>query len=320
MRGLLSRLTLASLFILVTAAVSIGCGGEVDAPLPVGEPGVGATAPAPEAATLPPTATTAAATAIPTAAPTQAPDAAAGERGNESLVVISSRSVSTPSRLELVGGGGFNRSPMPQTMPTEGGLTVSAVGSVTVAADEVYVVIVPEQNYGPSGPQQMTADDRQDIRDNLAAIGVPEEAIEFEDFGRYGLSSVSVEVELSELAALGEPILDAVEEVVRRSESHGVRYSLSAENCDRALSLARREAVPATEKAGDDLAEALGVERGTVIGALEYPPPNLEYRLPGVDIEPCAGLSGDPYSGPAPFDAEAEVEVSVNLQVTYRIR
>ena len=143
MCGLLSRLTLVSLFMLVTAAVSIGCGGEVDAPLPVGAPGVGATAPALEAATLPPAATATA--IIPTAAPTPAPEAAAeGERGNESLEVISSRSVSTPSRLELVGSGGFNLSPMPQTMPTEGGLTVAAIGSVTVAADEAYVVIIPE--------------------------------------------------------------------------------------------------------------------------------------------------------------------------------
>ena len=233
MRGLLSRLTLVSLFLLVTAAVSIGCGGEVDAPLPVGAPVVGATTPVPEAATLPP-----AATAIPTAAPTPAPEAAAeGERGNESLEVISSRSVSTPSRLELIGSGGLHLSPMPQTMPTEGGLTVSAIGSVTVAADEAYVVIIQEQNYGPSGPEQMTAEDRQDIREMLAAIGVPEEAIEFENSLRYGPSSISVEVELSELAALTEPILDAVEEVVRRSESRGVRYSLTAENCDRALSL-----------------------------------------------------------------------------------
>ena len=316
MRGLLSRLTLVSLFLLVAAVVSIGCGGEVDAPLPVGAPVVGATTPVPEAATLPP-----AATAIPTAAPTPAPEAAAaGERGNESLEVISSRSVSTPSRLELVGSGGFHLSPMPQTMPTEGGLTVSAIGSVTVAADEAYVVIIQEQNYGPSGPEQMTAEDRQDIREMLAAIGVPEEAIEFENSLRYGPYSISVEVELSELAALTEPILDAVEEVVRRSESRGVRYSLSAENCDRALSLARREAVPATEKAGDDLAEALGLERGTVIGALEYPPQNSGYGFPGAGIDACSGVSPVPYFGLVPFDAEAEVEISVNLQVTYRIR
>ena len=319
MCGLLSRLTLVSLFMLVTAAVSLGCGGQVDAPLPVGAPGVGATAPALEAATLPPAATATA--IIPTAAPTPAPEAAAeGERGSESLEVISSRSVSTPSRLELVGSGGFNLSPMPQTMPTEGGLTVAAIGSVTVAADEAYVVVIPEQNYGPSGTEQMTADDRQDIREKLAAIGVPEEAIEFESFGRYGPASISVEVELSELAALSEPILDAVEEVVRRSERHGVRYSLSAENCDRALSLARREAVPAAEKAGDDLAEALGLERGTVIGALEYPPQNSGYGFPGAGIDACSGVSPVPYFGLVPFDAEAEVEISVNLQVTYRIQ
>ena len=83
---------------------------------------------------------------------------------------------------------------------------------------------------------------------------------------------------------------------MRRSESHGVRYSLTAENCDRALSLARREAVPATEKAGDDLAEALGLERGTVIGALEYPPQNSGYGFPGAGIDACSGVSLSPIS------------------------
>ena len=96
---------------------------------------------------------------------------------------------------------------------------MSAMGSVTVAADEAYVVIVPEQRYGPSGPEQMTDDDRQDIRDALGELGVSEEDIEFSVVATYGPTSISVEVELDQLGEQKQPIIDAVEEVIRRSES-----------------------------------------------------------------------------------------------------
>ena len=62
----------------------------------------------------------------------------------------------------------------------------------------------------------MTDEDRQQIRENLAEIGVPEEAVEFENLALYGPSSISVEVELDELEEKREQILDAVEEVIRR--------------------------------------------------------------------------------------------------------
>ena len=205
-------------------------------------------------------------------------------------------------------------------MPTEGGLTVSAIGSVTVAADEAYVVVMPEQRFSSSGPEQMTDEDRQQIRENLAGIGVLEEAVEFENLAIYGPSSISVEVELDELAEKREPILDAVEQVIRRYESHGVIYSLSEENCESALSLARREAIPRAERAADDLAQALGVSRGTVIGALEYPLTTSVYGLAGVSPYGCGAQESSPYPNLVPFDAEPEVEVTVGLQITYSIR
>lgn len=210
-----------------------------------------------------------------------------------------------------------------QTVPTEGGLTVSAIGSVSVAPDEAYVVVVPERFYGPSGPEQMTKEDRQQIKDNLEEIGVPEEAVEFEHLGRYDPSMISVEVELDELAEKREPVLDAIEQVIRRYESHGVTYSLTEENCEAALALARREAIPRAERAADDLAEALGVERGTVIGALEYPLTNLAYgfsSLSVVNSYACGAQASSPYPNVVPFDAEPEVEVTVGLQITYGIR
>ncbi len=296
MNSLLGRLTLVALFLLIVAAVSVACGREAGAPLPVGTSGASAAVAAPERA---------------------------GDSASPKGII--SGSAATPSRVESGGMSGFNRSPLPQTTPTEGGLTVSAMGSVTLAADEAYVVIILEQRYGSFGPEQMTADDRKEIIEELAELGVSEEAVEFENLGRYGQSSISVEVELSEIAELGERILDAVEAVVRRSEAHGVRYSLSAENCDRALSMARREAVPSAEKAADDWAQALGLERGAVIGAAESTPGSFYGYGPlsvgrNAGDAACNGVAADPYFGPAPFDTEAEVEVSVGLLLTYGIR
>ena len=115
--------------------------------------------------------------------------------------------------------------------------------------------------------------------------------------------------------------MDAVEEVVRRSESFGVRFGLSEENCVRAVSMARREAVPGTEEAADGLADALGLEVGEVTGALEYPLQNVPYVVPGTDLNPCTGQNAaSRYAVLLPFDSEPEVEVSVGLQVSYRIR
>ncbi len=90
-------------------------------------------------------------------------------------------------------------------------------------------------------------------------------------------------------------------------------------NCDGALSQARREAVPAAAKTADDLAAALGLERGPVINALENAPTNyLTFQLSGADFKVCSNPADD-YGSLFPFDAEPEVKVSVDLQVTYLI-
>ena len=345
MNKVLGGLKLVWLSFLLAAAVSVACGREPVAPLPVDTTAASASATAPVASTsaanetaAPMTAATApatAATAPVTAATapsaeaqttitqtTEAADTPQSEGASEPLRVIRSRSVTTPSTLQLVGSSsGFHLSQAFQGTPTEGALTVSAIGSVTVAADEAYVVIAPEQFYGPSGPARMSAEDRNEIIAKLAELGVPEEAIEIEELYRYGASSISVEVELDELEEKSQAILDAVESVLGRAESHGLRFGLLPENCDRALSLARREAVPGTEMAADDLALALGVERGVVIGAVELPGayPSFGFGLPGAGDEGCSGQASDPYSGFASFDSEPEVEISVNLQVAYLI-
>ena len=333
MNQVLGGLKLVGLSFLLAAAVSVACGREPVAPLPVVTTAASESATAPVSSTTATTAPVTAATAPATAA--QAPEAPAtaaqtteaaetpqSEGASEPLRVIRSRSVTTPSTLQLVGSSsGFHLSQAFQGTPAEGALTVSAIGSVTVAADEAYVVIATEQFYGPSGPARMSAEDRNKIIAKLGELGIPEEAIEIEELFRYGASSISVEVELDELEEKSQAILDAVESVLGRAESHGLRFGLLPENCDRALSLARREAVPGTEMAVDDLALALGVERGVVIGAVELPGayPSFGYGLPGAGDEGCSGQASDPYSGFASFDSEPEVEISVNLQVAYLI-
>ena len=218
------------------------------------------------------------------------------------------------------GAGGLNPSPLPHNVPVEGSLTVSAIGSVTVVPDELYVIVIPEVDYGLSDSEQLTREDRRDILENLVEMGVSEEAVAFEYLGRYEPPIVAVEVGIDEYKDVGDSIVEAIEKVVRRSESFGVRFSLSEENCDRALSLARREAVPEAEATADDLAEALGLERGEVIGALEYPLQRSGYGLPVAEPDACVGLDADPWSSPLlPFDSEPEVEISVGLQVSYGI-
>ena len=221
--------------------------------------------------------------------------------------------------------GSFHLSPAPQTAtndmaPAQGGLTVSAVGSATRSADEAYVVMIPEQRYGPSGPEQLSDDDRDDIVENLGELDIPETDIAFDFQGRYGATTIAVAVEPDEIADEHEEILEAVEEVIRRFEAQGLRFALNASNCEQALSDARREAAPAAEDTADDLAEALGVERGAVIGALEDRSVNYQtFALTNTDYDACATPASAPYYQLLPFDADPEVEVSVSLHVTYVI-
>ena len=321
-------LNLLCLLVFVAAAVSLACSQEVSEPETAAQSG--ANAPTATAATNLPTAAPVTATVkpMPTAisaevpTPPAAPKVASPTGGeNGALVVLGSHSAAAPSRLGPGNIGGLNLSPLPQTMAMEGSLTVSAIGTVTAAPDEAYVVVFPERDYGPSGPQHLSLEDRQDIVANLVAIGLNEEAVEFEHTRRYEPTVILVEVEIDKIASTGDAIVDAIEEVVRRSESFGVRFGLSEENCDRAVSLARREAVPGAEEAADDLADALELERGEVIGALEYPLQNAPFVVPGAGLNPCTGQNAVArYAALLPFDSEPEVEVSVGLQVSYRIR
>ena len=199
------------------------------------------------------------------------------------------------------------------------GITVSASGSTEADADEVYVVLVPEQRYGPGGPEPISGKDRAEIIANLVAIGIAEDDIGFGSGQPYEPEVISVEVEMTDLPEIGERILDGVEDVLRRTEISGVRFSLSEANCDQALGLARQEAVPQAHKSAHDLADALGVDLNFISGAVEY-------QFSGFGSVPLGtrcggGQSLSPYQVPLmPFDADPKVEISTQLQITYAIK
>jgi hypothetical protein len=225
---------------------------------------------------------------------------------------------SMPSRVDLTGFGNNSPSFNPQVADIKDGLTVAVNRSVTVEADEAYVVITPTAAYGFSGsPLPISSENRTALIAKLGEIGIAKEDIEFKS-QPYSGSTVFVQVQISELPQVGQSVLDAVEAVLGDSESHGVHFSLSQEKCDQALALARREAMPQADKTAADLAEAFSIKRGSIVGAVESPFLNFVYGPINLDV--CGLQFQDPYVVEVePFDAEPKVEVAVGLQVSYAI-
>ena len=213
-------------------------------------------------------------------------------------------------------GAGFGALPISHEVSESGGLTITANGSVTVSADEAYVIVIPDRFYGPGGPERTSHEDRDDVLQNLMDLGIDEDDIEFESGQEYDPETISVEVQIEDLPEIGDLILDAVEDVIRRSERSGVHFSVSGENCDQALAAARQEAITQAEGDSLDLAKALGLVRGGIIAALESPANSFGPGLPSLDK--CGGGQFHPYQTPLiSFDADPEVEVSLRMRITY---
>ena len=204
----------------------------------------------------------------------------------------------------------------PQSDETAG-LVAVANSSLTVTADEAYVVVIPQRFYGPRGPEPLSMEDRADVIDKLTEIGIASGDIEIVS-GRqpYEPVQISVEVAVADLPEIGDVILGAVEDVLRRSEHSGVRFSLSEESCNAGLALARRDAASQTDKNADGLGAAIGVVRGAVVSVVEYPLGGFNYG--STSAEACGGQFQDP-NALLPFDAESEIEVAVQMQIGYAI-
>src|ERR671915_2437522 len=121
---------------------------------------------------------------------------------------------SMPSRVDLAGFGNDSPSFNPQIADIKDGLTVAVNRSVTVEADEAYVVITPTAIYSSSGnPQPISSEKRTAVIAKLGEIGIAKEDIEFES-QPYSSPIVSVQVQINELPQIGQSVLDAVEAVL----------------------------------------------------------------------------------------------------------
>ena len=232
------------------------------------------------------------------------------------VVVVQDVPALGPAAFLYSGVDGFGALPIAQRVSEAGGLTITANGSVTVSADEAYVIVIPDRFYGPGGPERLSHEDRDDVLQNLVDLGIDGDDIDFESGQEYEPEVISVEVQIADLPEIGDLILDAVEDVVRRSERSGVRFGVSRQNCDQALAAARQEAITQAEGDSLDLAKALGLIRGGIIAALESPANSFGPGLPSLDK--CGGGQFHPYQTPLiPFDADPEVEVSLRMRITY---
>ena len=239
----------------------------------------------------------------------------------EGTYVISSTSSSSTPRDLLIGEWGFpNYSASLRAQPAGETITVSAVGKVTVMPDEARIVVFPEEDYGPFGPQRFTRKQEQDIIQALVQAGIDAEAVSFESIARYEPQVVSVLVGVNEVEDQGEVVVEAVEEIIGRAGRFGVSFGLTDAGCTSAAAEARREAIPAAQSVADDLGLALSVERGEVVAVLEYPlvGPHSSGYYSGNDL--CTVSVGYGFEPLAPFHAMPMVDVAVGVQISYRLR
>jgi uncharacterized protein YggE len=202
----------------------------------------------------------------------------------------------------------------------ESGLTVFGSGSVTAEANEAYVVVLVPTRGGPGGPEPVSTEDRNSLIDRLQDLGIDEEDIELVSSVFGGPTYVSVEVEIGELAELGERVVDETEEIFGRGEQSGVYFSHT--NCLAVLAEAQKLALTDADNRAKSLGSATGLQAGTLVAisdSLTQPSP---YAFAA---DPCSEdlsllVTGGPYGLQIkPLDAAPEFEVNAVLSVTYGI-
>lgn len=201
------------------------------------------------------------------------------------------------------------------TVTTVLGITVVSKGLVRSEADEAYVVVAFE-SFGEFGSEQISAEDRSAVIDELSRLGYGEDVVEVESQPFSGLQLVQVELPASELIAAGDAIVDAVENVLGRSAASGATFTHS--NCEELLAIARSEALIGAIARANVLASVIGVSLGGVQAIREI---DVVSSFSPVPVDPCdEDAPFDIYSvGLAPFEAEPEITVRSAVQVTIAI-
>ena len=191
-----------------------------------------------------------------------------------------------------------------------------AGGSATAKAkaDEAYVLVLFEsEDEEPTGGP--TAEDRTRILDGLGKLKIDRKAVEITSRSDFGVTTiVQVETKAEGLATSAKDIVRAVEDVLGRADSSGVRFGSSG--CAGLLAKARKDAVADARQRAGSLAEAAGVKLGELQSISEFTPTGADPCDDSIDA--VLGSQYD-YSPLQPFDAEPELALIISAQLGFAV-
>lgn len=191
-----------------------------------------------------------------------------------------------------------------------------AGGSATAKAkaDEAYVLVLfesddEEVSGGPSGA------DRTRILDGLGKLKIDRKDVQITTRSDYGMTTiVQVDTKAAGLATSAKDIVRAVEDVLGRSDTSGVRFASSS--CEGLLAKARKDAIGDARRRAGALAEAAGVKLGELHSVSESTPTGADPCDDSID-----GALGDDYTSTPlqSFDAEPELSLTISAQLAFLI-
>ena len=230
--------------------------------------------------------------------------------------------------LRSSGGLGLSIAPVLPGSPQQAsiatssrGVTVRRTETGVVPADDAYVVVLSQAlPVGPGGPIGVISSRNQaELVKALEAIGVKKEDVRFDLGGAIGpFSSVAVHTPLQSISDQGKKVVDAVEGVLGRSSSSGVRFGLT--NCTAAFEPARKKAFAAAQEEAKSFASLASLNLGPIAAISEtISPPVVNGPTPPDPCNPLASSAGPGISNLEPLDAKPEATVRLEVTLTYSI-
>jgi uncharacterized protein YggE len=212
----------------------------------------------------------------------------------------------------------------PATADTSGsttrGLTVRHSETDTLPADQAFIVALLPIRPPIPGPAPALSDrDRTQVLGAIESLGIKKEDVNLDSNPSFGpFTSVSVKIPIKDVGTQGKRILDALEGVLGRPQTSGVRFGIS--NCTTALDPLRRKAFAAAGDEAKTIAQAASLNLGPIAAVSEQVGSTVSYGPPAAD--PCnaaAAPKGPPPSDIQSLEAPSEVKVSLQLNLTYSL-
>jgi uncharacterized protein YggE len=232
-------------------------------------------------------------------------------------------SASAPELLASSGGSSgailspLANAPSSTSARPPGGLTVSHTEPATLPADQAAVVVTsPPRAPLVGASPSLSSDEQGRITSALTAVGVEKVDLSFETNSN-PFPSVMVRVPLADLPASGKKITDAVESVIGRSQSAGLRFGLT--DCGAKLGPVVKKTFDGARADAQAMAAAGSLTLGPVLTVSQSL--GLSSAYPS-GADPC-GLSrtssGPPVADIVSFDSAPEVKVNLSLTVNYSV-